>query len=159
ELYLSRSDADVHAAAAAAAFAALGDVDATAQAEILHARVLRGLGRSEDAEAAAERAFALVRDRPPSRVKAAALIGWSAALSISLGRYQEAAECAREGLAIAEQLELVPLQVDALNRLGLALSALDEGGEAELERAVQLGRGGVAPDAMQGAYANLMVAL
>src|SRR5262249_14123267 len=107
ELYLSRSEADVHAAASAAAFAALGDVDATAEAEILHARVLRGLGRAGDFEAAAERAFALVRDRPPSRVKAAALIGWSAALSMSLGRYQEAAQCAREALEIAEQLELV----------------------------------------------------
>jgi tetratricopeptide (TPR) repeat protein len=154
-----RSDAEAHAAAAAAAFAAHGDNERAAAAQLLLAQSLRHDGRAAESQAAVERALALVRDAPPSRIKADALVQWSASLMLWTDRFAESAEHARAGLALAEQLGLVPLQVAALNRLGAALSALDGGGLAELERAIELGRGGAAPNEVSGAYMNLGVLL
>jgi ATP/maltotriose-dependent transcriptional regulator MalT len=154
EVNLARDGADVRAASAAEAFAALGDVEAAAEAEVLCSRSLRNQRRPE-ADAAAARALALVRDRPASSAKIGALLAWVGALHVSHGRFREALPYSREALAAAEELGIVPLQVHALLRLGLALGELGEGGIPELERALELGRDGVAPDAMQMAYNNL----
>ena len=61
----------------------------------------------------------------------------------------------REGLALAEELGITRLEVAALVNVGTALTGLGTGGIAELERAVELGRGGVAPREVQRAYNNL----
>jgi DNA-binding SARP family transcriptional activator len=152
-LYLAEDGAAVHASAAAAAFAALGDVEAAAEAEVLCFRALRDQRRGEDAEAASARALALVRDRPPSRAKIAGLLSWVGALH-TRGRFREALPYSREALALAEELELVPLQARALSLVASALGGIGQG-DRELERAVELARGGVAPDDLQIAYSIL----
>jgi tetratricopeptide (TPR) repeat protein len=87
------------------------------------------------------------------------LVSWAATLGLSYGRWQEALDHAREALAIAEQLGLVPLQVAALSRAGSALMSLGRGGSAELERAIELGRDGAAPHEIQAAFGNLAAVL
>src|SRR5262249_21064205 len=77
EVNLARDGADEHAASAAAAFAALGDVEAAAEAEVLCARSLRNQRRPE-ADAAAARATALPPRRPPAAPRAAAARPWAA---------------------------------------------------------------------------------
>ena len=154
EINLGSGAADVHAAAAAESFRAHGDVEAAAEAEMLVSLSAWQLGRGDDAEAAENRAIALVRDAPVSRVKAAVLVDHSRQLMLR-GRFREAIDLGREGLALAEQLGITRLEVAALVNVGTALTGLGMGGIAELERAVELGRGGVAPREVQRAYNNL----
>jgi DNA-binding SARP family transcriptional activator len=151
--------AQAHGAAAAAAFAALGDPEAAAAAEIVAVRALLNQSRGDEAEAALDRALALVRDRPPSSAKALALLLRSAILSLSRARFSEALECARDALELADQLGVVSLQVAALIRIGTALGYLGTEGMAELERAVELSRGGADPDETRTLYINLATRL
>jgi hypothetical protein len=155
EYRLGKSTAAERASAAAAAFGAIGDAEAAAEAELLVCNSLRYQGRGDDGDAAVERALALVRDRGPSRAKASALIRWAGTLNVGKGRPAEALRFASEGLALAEELGLAPLQVRALSMIGVAQSYVGDGGRRELERAIELGRGGVAPEETQNAYHNL----
>ncbi len=154
EYEVGRGGAETRAAEAAAAFRALGDVEAAAEAEMLSAICSWHLGRGDAADTSSERALALVREAPPSRAKASALVERSRLLMLR-ARFGEAIELGREGLALAEELGLIPLQVAALVNIGTALSGGGEGGVPELERAVALGRDGVAPSEVQRAYNNL----
>jgi DNA-binding SARP family transcriptional activator len=159
EHYLAKGSPHTRAVQAAAAFETLGDTDAAATAELLASRSLRNAERGEESNAAAARALALVRDGPPSPAKAEALGWWASTLNLAGGPYEEAIEFAREALALAEELRLVSLQVRALNVLGSALFNLEGGGLEELQRAVELGRGGVAPEEASGAFNNLALIL
>jgi class 3 adenylate cyclase/tetratricopeptide (TPR) repeat protein len=154
EYEVGKSGAEARAAEAAAAFRALGDVEAAAEAEMLSAVVSWHLGHGETADSASERALALVRDAEPSSAKAAILVERSRILMLR-ARWSEAIELGREGLALAEELGLVRLQVSALVNIGTALGGFGEKGIAELERAIALGRDGVAPGETQRAFNNV----
>jgi predicted ATPase/class 3 adenylate cyclase len=154
EYYLGKSGAESRAAAAAAVFRAAGDVESAADVEMLSAVSFWRRGRGDDADAASERALSLVHDAQPSRAKASALIERSRLLMLR-ARFREAIELGREGLALAETLGFVRLHISGLVSVGTALSALGEGGVPELERAIELSRGGVAPGESQRAHNNL----
>jgi len=149
-----KTSAEARAAAAATAFRERGDLEAAAEAEMLSALCFWHIGRGDEADAASERALALVRDAPESSAKAAVLVERSRLLMLR-ARYREAIELGREGLALAEQLGLVRLQISALVNVGTALSGSGDDGIPELERAILLGRGGSAPTETQRAYNNL----
>jgi tetratricopeptide (TPR) repeat protein len=145
EYMLGRWDVGSRAAAAASTFVACGDLEAATEAEMLATRGFRDRGRGDEAEAASERALALARDLPRSRLKATALIFRGSSLFTVHAHFRESAEHLRQGLALADELGLVSLQVNALAVLGAVLSALGADGVPELERAIALGRGGVDP--------------
>jgi tetratricopeptide (TPR) repeat protein len=112
------------------------------------------LGRGDEADAASERGLALVRDAPPSPAKASVLIERSRLLMLR-ARFRDAIEVGREGLALAEDLRRIDLQISALVNVGSAMTGLGVGGVPELERAIELGKGGFAPLVRQRAYNNL----
>jgi class 3 adenylate cyclase/tetratricopeptide (TPR) repeat protein len=122
---LGRAEVVETCAEAAALFMANGDTQSAAEAEISAANWLWNLGRSDEAHAASERALELVRDAPPSRVKAAALVERSRLLMLA-GRGAEAAETGREGLGLAEQFGDERLQARALITLGAPHVTADE---------------------------------
>jgi DNA-binding SARP family transcriptional activator/tetratricopeptide (TPR) repeat protein len=155
EFELGQGGAAAHAAVAAVAFEALHDDEAAADAHVLASRSLRSLGRGEEANAAARRAVEMIGDGPPSRTKARVLVWWASMLNLHHGRFREALECARAALTVAEELDLIPSRVAALNQIGSALGNLGEGGDSELEQAVELVRGGRAPSESMAAYGNL----
>ncbi len=128
---------------AANAFRELGEAEDAAESEMLAALAFWHRGLGDEADAASERARVLVRDAPTSHAKATVLVERSRLLMLR-GRNQEAIELGREGLALAEELGLVHLQVSALVSVGTALGVRVGGGAAELERAIALGRGGAA---------------
>jgi tetratricopeptide (TPR) repeat protein len=139
---------------AASAFRTVGDIEAAAEAEMFAATCFWGVGQGDAADTASERALELVRNAPASRAKAMVLVDRSRLLMLR-SRFREAIELGREGLALAEDLGLVRLQISGLVAVGTALTALAEGGVTDLERAIELGRGGVAPSEVQRAYNNL----
>jgi DNA-binding SARP family transcriptional activator len=149
EMNLGESRADATAAAAVAAFRALGDVEGATQAELVVGTALLYKGRGDDAVGAHERVLALARDLPASRAKAEALAGSAFIMVISQGRFREAVDVAADCLALSEELALVPFQASALATMGAGHHFLDEAEQAEREltRAIELGRGGVNPDA------------
>ena len=151
---LGKGGGEIRAAQAAAAFGAAGEVEAAADAEMFSAICYWHLGRGDAADTASERALARVRDSPTSRAKASVLVDRSRLLMLR-GTFREAIDLGREGLAIAEELGLVRLQVSALVNIGTALTGLDEGGVVDLERAIELGSDGVAPGEAQRAFNNL----
>jgi DNA-binding SARP family transcriptional activator/predicted ATPase len=155
QFHLARGQAEDHAAAAVAAFVRLGDVEAAAGAELIAFDCCANRGRFGEAEAALERALMLVRDRPPSRVKVNALNRWSGTLLIRHCRYREGAAVAREALELAEGLGLTGPRIQALTMVGTALGYLGDGGQGELEHAIELGSSDAAEDGTQIAYTNL----
>ena len=154
EYNLGKGGAEIRAAEAAAAFRAAGEAEAAADAEMFSAICSWHLGRGDASETASERALALIREAPISRAKASVLVDRSRLLMLR-SKFREAIELGREGLALAEELGLIRLQVSALVVVGTALTAVEEGGVSDLERAIELGRGGVAPDETQRAFNNL----
>jgi class 3 adenylate cyclase/tetratricopeptide (TPR) repeat protein len=151
---LGKGSPEARAAKAATAFRTAGDIEAAADAEMLSAICFWQRGLGEEADRASERGLALVRDAPASRSQGSALVERSRLLMLR-GRFRDAVELGREGLAIAEELGLVRLQISALVNVGTALNGLGVGGVGELERAIELGHGGVAPGETQRAYNNL----
>jgi class 3 adenylate cyclase/predicted ATPase len=132
---------------AAAAFLARGDTQSAAEAEITAANWLWNLGSRDDAHAASERALALVRDAPPSRVKAAALVERSRLLMLA-GRGEESAEAGQEGLELAEKFGDEPLQARALITLGAVQVT---GAEAALRRGIEIAdRAGAVVEFLRG---------
>jgi tetratricopeptide (TPR) repeat protein len=71
------------------------------------------------------------------------------------GDAQKALDAGKEGLAMAQELGVVSLEVHALTLIGGALHVLGQGGVPELERAVALGSGGAAPKETQSARNSL----
>ncbi len=151
---LGRAGAETRAVEAATAFRELGDAEAAAESEMLAALCFWHRGLGDEADQASERARVLVRDAPTSHAKATVLVERSRLLMLR-GRNEEAVAIGREGLALAEELGIVHLQVSALVSVGTALGARLGEGIAELERALELGRGGAAPPETQRAFNNL----
>jgi class 3 adenylate cyclase/tetratricopeptide (TPR) repeat protein len=134
---LGKREFSEHTAEAAAVYAALGDVELAAEAEILAANWLWNFGDRDGAHAAAQRALALVGDAPPSRVKAAAL-GAQARLLMLSGKHRESLELARDGLEVARDLGEEGLQANLLITVGTTRNMLGEGGLDDLTQGIEI---------------------
>ena len=137
EMDLGETAAPEHALEAARGFAAQGDSAGAANAETFLANVFWQVGRRDDADAAARRAFDLLRDEPPSRAKAAALVERSR-LAMLAGRADEALDVGVEALELARQFGDERLEARALITNGTAKGRVGGSGTAELERGIEL---------------------
>jgi DNA-binding CsgD family transcriptional regulator/tetratricopeptide (TPR) repeat protein len=146
---------------------AIGEIDPAADPE--HAATLyERLGSylweahasSEESQETYRRAFDLLRDRPPSAIKARVLA--STAVSVLRhGQYLQAYSLADEALTLARIVGALPEEGLALNGSGLALTVLGqfEDGIASLREAVRIAdRVGNLEDLLR-AYGNLGLAL
>ena len=120
------------AAQAAAGYVTAGDLESAARVENLTAGELWSFGRRDEANAAAERALALVRDLPVSRTTAAALDGRSRLLMLA-ARYDEAIDLATSGLAAARQFGDARSEASLLITLGTARNQVGPRDLGELE--------------------------
>ena len=124
---------------AAAALSAAGDGSAAAGAEISCARACWYAGRRDGAETHAQRALELLEDEPPSEVKADAYAERVRLLMLA-GAYEQGAELAPVGLALAEQVGAEHAQASLLITRGTVLMNIQEteAGRADLERGIEL---------------------
>ena len=137
ESFLGRENVEI-ALAARDGFEARGDVDRTAEAEMLLSEFFWTRGDGDRSHGHGKRAVALVEMQPPSRSKAYALAQRARSTHIA-GFPDEAIALAREALPIAEQLGLDQITGHLLNTIGMnRVHRGDEGGMADLERSVQL---------------------
>ena len=135
---LAQADAfSATAAQAAAGFIADGDLESAARVEILTASELWSFGRRDEADAAAERALALVRDLPVSRTTAAALDGRARLLMLA-SRYEEAIDLAMSGLAAARQFSDPRSEASLLITLGTARNQASPRDLRELEEGAEI---------------------
>jgi hypothetical protein len=137
--------------------AANGNLEAAAEAEILCARAHNDRVRADDADAASERALALVADlRRRRRRPKRSSVGGAPAPPCPVPRGDRTSA---RGLALAEELGLVAVQSRAHGTVARILADLGEGASAEheYERAIELGRDGVAPYQAQVALHNFAV--
>lgn len=117
-----------------------GDIEAAAEARMLHGSLWWVRGDRDAAFGHLEAALALVADRPPSSIKALVLqkLGRSSLLA---GNYDRAVAVSTESLRLAEELGLDDIRARNLNTLGLArVDRGDKRGFDELEQAVALAR-------------------
>jgi tetratricopeptide (TPR) repeat protein len=95
-------------------------------------------GKSQESQASLDLAVSLVKDSPPSSVKAGVLANRARFHMIS-DETDQAIPLADEALALATELGLVELQAHTLNTRGVARTLNgDLGGVEDLERAVEL---------------------
>jgi class 3 adenylate cyclase/tetratricopeptide (TPR) repeat protein len=135
---LAQADAFSETAAqAAAGFVAAGDPESAARVENLAASELWSFGRRDEANAAAERALALVRDLPVSATTAAAIDGRSRLLMLA-ARYDEAIDVATPGLAAARQLGDARSEASLLVTLGTARNQRGPRDLRELEHGAEI---------------------
>jgi tetratricopeptide (TPR) repeat protein len=138
------------------ALLAAGDPETAAEACAQLAQAWWHRGRNDPAREQLERAQELVRDRPASASAARVLVEASRQAMLS-DDTEKAVRTGRQALALAEQLGLVDLVPPALVNIGTArANAGDEGGVAELERAIEIGLASNNPDVAR-AYNNLAV--
>jgi class 3 adenylate cyclase/tetratricopeptide (TPR) repeat protein len=137
EFDLGRGDAFGRGTEAAARFRELGDVESAAEAEAAIGSWLWQAGRVVEAQAASERALAVLADAEPSRAKAAVLVEQSRQLMLA-GRTEEAIEIGTAGLEVAEWCADEQLQARVLTTIGTARTMLDADGVPELERAIEI---------------------
>ena len=117
-----------------------GDVEEAAEAATRAARAAWYRGEHAAAHDLIDQAVALVRDGPPSRAKALALVQ-RAGFHMFTGESREAIPLAREGLAAAESVGLDEARVHALNTLGTCRSMLgDAEGIRDVQAAITLAR-------------------
>jgi len=115
---------------------ATGARERAAEAEVLLGRLAYIYGQPRSARI--ERALELVADAPPSRSKAAVLIGCMQHLLVA-DRHAEALAVAREALAMARSLGARDGEAAAYGTIGSARVVLgDHGGLGDLERCVAL---------------------
>jgi DNA-binding CsgD family transcriptional regulator/tetratricopeptide (TPR) repeat protein len=118
----------------------LGDVEHVALLESRRASLFNNLSRSDDARRCVDRAFELVRSRPPSAVKAEVL--WRAShQAMSRRECGDAVELATRAIELSEQLGDRELRAFALNALGVArLFIAPEQAEGPMVEALELAR-------------------
>jgi class 3 adenylate cyclase/tetratricopeptide (TPR) repeat protein len=135
-----------------------GDREAAAEAEAMLGRLMWRQGQGEQGAEHDRRAVTLLQDAGPSRAKAAVLVNLAGTLAFS-GDSEEAIEVGRQGLAMADELQLDELRVRALNYLGIArIYRGDVAGLTDLEEAVAITVKGNSP--LQSlAYGNLAAML
>jgi predicted ATPase len=140
---------------------AAGDLESAAEAEVLLAECDWFAGRNDSTFTRLGRARALVADRAASASKAKVYSEASRFLMLA-NRPDDAVEVGREGLALAEELDLRELQAHALNNIGTArVSAGDLGGVADLERAASIAASINSPEEIRalGNHASLVADL
>jgi class 3 adenylate cyclase len=123
------------------ALLAEGDAEGAAEAEVLLCEMRWYRGDRAAAWTHLDGAVELVAGRPPSPAKVRVLSRLARSKMLA-GANGEAVEQGREALALAEQLELVELQAEALNTIGSARArGGDPQGVEDIERAIQLASG------------------
>ena len=131
-----------------------GDPETAAVACALLAEVWWDQGQNDRGRRELDRAQDLVRGRPPSRSAARVLVEVSRYAMLS-DQTEEAIRTGREALEMAEALGLDDLVPGALINIGSARgNAGDEGGVADLERAIEIADATNNPD-LARAYNNL----
>jgi DNA-binding SARP family transcriptional activator/tetratricopeptide (TPR) repeat protein len=115
-----------------------GDGEGVVEAELLLANIHYHEGRRPLVSEHMQRALALVRDRPLTRLTAEVLDNASR-FHMLADEEEEAISLGGEGLAIAEQLGLESVRAHCLTTVGVARSSLgDPGGLEDLKRAVEI---------------------
>ena len=133
---------------------AAGDPETAAEACVLLAEAWWDQGQNERGREQLERARELVRDRPASASAARVLVEVSRYAMLA-DETDEAIRTGREALEIAEKLGLTELVPSALINIGSARgNSGDDGGIADLERAIEIAEATNNPD-LGRAYNNL----
>jgi DNA-binding SARP family transcriptional activator len=117
-------------------FAAVGDLDGAAEAELLLADIRWAEGSQQLVSQHMERAIELVRERPGSRTTANVL-SHSSRFHMLADDEDEAITTGRDALAIAEELGLESIRADCLSSIGVARASIGdlEGGMEDLRQA------------------------
>jgi class 3 adenylate cyclase/tetratricopeptide (TPR) repeat protein len=135
------------------ALLAADEADAAAEACVVLAEAWWDQGKNERGRAELERARKLVEDRPATPSTARVLVEVSRYAMLA-DETEEAIRVGREALGIAEQLGLTELVPAALVNIGSARgNAGDEGGIADLERAIEIAQATNNPE-LARAYNN-----
>ena len=121
------------------ALLAIGDDETAGQAEAFLSRAAWYRGHGEEARRHIERAQELVASAGPTVAKARVLC-LSARLLMLSSEQEAALTTGREALALADDLDLDELRIHALTTIGSAKVWLDQTGDEELERALELAR-------------------
>jgi class 3 adenylate cyclase/tetratricopeptide (TPR) repeat protein len=122
------------------ALLARGDPHLAAEAEVLLAALRANEGRGDRAREHLARAQELVRDEPSSRSKAFVLSMTSRFLMLE-GEEDEAIRVGREGLAMAEELQLDDIRAHTLTAIGTArITGADVGGLDDIEQSIAIAR-------------------
>jgi class 3 adenylate cyclase/tetratricopeptide (TPR) repeat protein len=129
------------------ALLASGDRETAGEAESILADALWYRGRRDLVEAHVTRAEELVSAAAISVAKARVL-ATSARIRMLADDYDHAIRVGRQALAIAEELVLPALQAHALNTVGSTMFFRDRGGQAEMQRALELARDVNSPEAV-----------
>jgi class 3 adenylate cyclase/tetratricopeptide (TPR) repeat protein len=133
------------------------DIESAAEAETYLSDALHGRGDVRGAGEHVDQALALIRDKPPSAAKAAALAQRSK-LSMLAGQ-RDAIDVGREALAIADQLGLDELRATLLNTIGAVRTFEgDWGGLEDLKQSLVLALEVKSPGEIQRSHNNLMEA-
>jgi class 3 adenylate cyclase/tetratricopeptide (TPR) repeat protein len=133
-----------------------GDRERAAESSSLLAELWWHRGQRERVQEQLDHSLSLVEGEPVSESKARVLAQVSRYLMLA-GDLPEAIRVGREAMAMAEALDLVEVQVHALNNVGSARSfSGDSGGIEELERSVELARSSNSPE-LARALNNLAV--
>jgi class 3 adenylate cyclase/tetratricopeptide (TPR) repeat protein len=136
------------------ALLAVGDPETAAEACALLAEAWWDHGQNDRGREQLERAQELIRDRPASPSAARVLLEVSRYAMLA-DKTEEAVRTGRQALALAEEQGLMDLIPSALINIGSArTNAGDEGGLADLERAIEIGLATNNPEVAR-AYNNL----
>jgi tetratricopeptide (TPR) repeat protein len=120
------------------ALIAAGDTEGVVEAELLLANIRWHEGRRRLVPEHMQRALAVVRDRPVTRLTAEVLDN-AARFHMLAEEREEAISVGREGLAIAEQLGLDSVRAHCLTSVGVSRASLgDLGGLEDLQQAVEV---------------------
>jgi class 3 adenylate cyclase/tetratricopeptide (TPR) repeat protein len=117
----------------------IGDAETAGQAEAFLSRTAWYRGHGEAARLHIERAQELVADAGPRPAKARVLC-LLARLRMLSGEPDDAIEIATEALGLADTLDLDEIRIHALTTIGSAKAFLNNTGDAELERALELAK-------------------
>jgi class 3 adenylate cyclase len=141
---------------AARALAVRGAPALAAKAEIIVAGSFWWEARGDETEAHAARAVELVRGEPSSAEKAMVLVERARLLMVA-GRAEEALAIGREGLEMAEQLQLEPVMASALVTIGTVRANLqgDIEGRRDIEHGVEIAIRAKAVQQVQRGQVNL----
>jgi class 3 adenylate cyclase len=140
---------------AASAFAAAGDPEHAAAAEMLCALTCWLLGRRADADEHAARALVLVEHAPASPAKATVLAE-AARLAMVASEDERAIALGTDAHALAEELGLLRLEASTLVTRGTAkANSGREDGRDDVLRGLEVAREAKAPQQLNRAYNNL----
>jgi class 3 adenylate cyclase/tetratricopeptide (TPR) repeat protein len=133
---------------------AAGDVERAAECRVILGELLWRRGRREEAFHSVGQAVDMLEERQPSYAQAYAF-STLAGQRIRADQAESALEAARAAMAIAEELGLDDLRADALNRIGVARTMMNDlGGLDDLARSIEIAEQANSPESIRG-YFNL----